>query len=340
MTQRGKKTLYIVIGLAISGVLLWALFRNINFPDLWLALSSANYWWLIPNILLTVFTMYQRAFRWKVMVSPIHKTPFKNLLAATCVGFMANNVLPLRLGEFVRAYSLAAQVKKISKSASLANIFVERMVFDLFALLLIFGGTLWFSEAIRGKLDERMVTGIYMSLGIACVGLISMLVLAFKPASVGNRITRYLFFLPDKMKVKIRDVIIKFAQGLEFMSDFGALMNVAAQTILIWLLMGISGYFVFLAFGFDLPLDAPYVLLVVVSISILIPSSPGFVGVYHFGAVWTLMAYGISKEDALSCALVMHAVQFFVVTLMGFYFLKKEHLSLKELEEEAVDEAT
>jgi uncharacterized protein (TIRG00374 family) len=117
-------------------------------------------------------------------------------------------------------------------------------------------------------------------------------------------------------------------------------MNVAIQTLLIWLLMGISGYFVFLAFGFHLSFDAPFVLLVVVSISILIPSSPGFVGVYHFGAVWTLMAYGIAKEDALSCAIVMHAVQFIVVTLMGFYFLRKEHLSLKELEERAVDDVS
>jgi uncharacterized protein (TIRG00374 family) len=337
MTIRGKKYLYLTVGVGISVVLLWTLFRNINFSKLWLALENANYWWLLPNIALTVFTMYQRAFRWKYMVPPGSNPPYKNLVAATCVGFMANNVLPLRLGEFVRAYSLSTQVKKISKSAALANIFVERMVFDLFALLLIFGGTLWFSSTIRGKLDDEMITAIYSTIGIALLGLITVLILAFKPASVGNRITRYLFFLPDTLKAKIRDIIMRFAQGLEFMSNFSTLMNVVVQTLLIWLLMGISGYFVFLAFGFHLPLDAPFVLLVVVSISILIPSSPGFVGVYHAGAVWTLMAYGISKEDALSCAIVMHAVQFIVVTLLGFYFLKKEHLSLRELEEGAVD---
>jgi len=69
-----------------------------------------------------------------------------------------------------------------------------------------------------------------------------------------------------------------------------------------------------------------------------VPSSPGFVGVYHVGAVWSLMAYGVSKEDALSCALVLHAVQYIVVTVMGFYFLKKEHLSLKKLGDEATEE--
>jgi hypothetical protein len=111
---------------------------------------------------------------------------------------------------------------------------------------------------------------------------------------------------------------------------------VSIQTVILWLFMGISNYFVFEAFGFDLPVTASYVLLVVVSISILIPSSPGFVGVYHAGAVWTLTVYGIGKEDALSFALVLHAAQFFPITLMGLYYLKKEHLSLKRLEEEAV----
>ena len=52
---------------------------------------------------ITKLTMYQRAYRWRAMTEPITYIPFPRLLAATCVGFMANNVLPLRLGEFVRA---------------------------------------------------------------------------------------------------------------------------------------------------------------------------------------------------------------------------------------------
>ena len=131
MTINQKKVVYLLIGLGISVVLLWLLFRNINFTELVAALRGANYLWLIPNILLIVLTMYQRAFRWRYMVAPIKKVRFSKLLAATCIGFMANNVLPLRLGEFVRAYSLSSQDREVTKSASLATIFVERMVFDL-----------------------------------------------------------------------------------------------------------------------------------------------------------------------------------------------------------------
>jgi len=335
VTINQKKTLYLMLGLGISLLLLWFLFRNINFTELKAALRGANYLWLIPNAVLIFVTMYQRAFRWRYMLAPIKRVEFSKLLAATWIGFMANNVLPLRLGEFVRAYSLSSQDREITKSASLATIFVERMVFDLVALLLIFGAVLYVSHL---SLDQSMKFGLNIAIAIALFGILVVLVLALKPNQAGRLLARYLFFAPVTVREFIKNVVLKFSRGLEFLSNPRSVALVAAQTILIWLFMGFSNIFVFWAFGFKLSLDASYVVLVVVSISILVPSSPGFVGVYHVGAVWSLMAYGVSKEDALSCALVLHAVQYIVVTVMGFYFLKKEHLSLKKLGDEATEE--
>jgi uncharacterized protein (TIRG00374 family) len=337
MTTRQKRFLYIVIGFAISAFLLWELFRNINFRQLVGILAEANYYWLIPNVLLVILAMYLRAYRWRFMIAPVKHVAYSKLLAATFIGFMANNVLPLRLGEFVRAYSLSYQDRDVSKSAALANIFVERMVFDLVALLMIFGAVVAASHLPVGS-DIR--EGVTIAVAIALLGLAFMLFLALRPALAGNLIVKYLFFLPDVLKEKIKDIVIRFSQGLEFLTDLRMLTWVSSQTIILWLIMGISNYFVFLAFGFHLPITASYVLLVVVSISILIPSSPGFIGVYHAGAVWTLTLYGIGKEDALSFALVLHAAQFIPITLIGFYYLKKEHLSLKKLEEEAVESSS
>ena len=338
MTSAAKRHLYLIFGILISLVLLWVLFRDIKFDELIGTLKGANYWWLIPNVAFIVLTMYQRAWRWHFMVAPIKKVPFSKLLAATCIGFMANNVLPLRLGEFVRAYSLASQDRGITKSASLATIFVERMVFDLVALLLIFGVIFWFSPNLRGHVDDNIIVGVYTAILIALIGIILVLVLALKPDRVGEIFTKYLFFLPERAKEPIKNIIIKFSRGLEFVTDLKMVSAVSLHTILIWMLMGLSNLFVFAVFGFDIPVAAAFVVLVVVSISILIPSSPGFVGVYHYGAALSLVAYGVSKEDALSCALVLHATQYIVVTAMGFYFLKKEHLSLKKLQQEASDD--
>lgn len=342
MTSTGKKkTIYLVLGIVISAVLIYLLFKDIDFGKLWQALKTANYWWLIPNILMIVLTMYQRAYRWKFMLKPIKLVKFDNLLAATCVGFMANNVLPMRLGEFARAYSLSSQDKEISKSASLATIFVERMIFDLVALLIIFGAVLSFSDSLQSQLEnnidfgKEIILGAKFAIFVALAGIAIMLVFAHKPEQIGNAFAKYLPFLPDKAKDAFKTIVEKFSHGLKFMINLKSVLNVGLQTLLIWVLMGASNYFVFLAFGFDIPFEASFVLLVVVSILIMTPSSPGYIGVYHYGVVISLGVYGITDEEARACALVLHAAQYLVVTLMGFYFLKKEHLSLKELEEDS-----
>ena len=332
MTLQQKKTLYLVIGIIISVVLLWVLFRDIRFAELVDALKGANYWWLIPNIILIVVTMYQRAYRWHFMVLPIKRLRFSKLLASTCIGFMANNVLPLRLGEFVRAYSLSHEQEGVTKSASLATIFVERMIFDLVALLFIFGLVVSQSEL---ALSDDMKQGLKIVVGLALIGIAFMLLLAVRADSTGRILSKYLFFLPLTLREKVHGLVLKFSRGLEFLKSIKSVIMVALHTMIIWFLLGISNIFVFWAFGFDIPLEASVVLLVVVSISILIPSSPGFVGVYHAGAVWSLEQYGIGRAEALSCAIVLHAAQYSIVTLMGFYFLHKEHLSLRKLEEEA-----
>ena len=186
MTKTFRRRIYFLVGLAISAILVWVLFRNVDTVQLWAALQQANYWWFLPTVVIIVFTMYQRAYRWNMMLAPIKRVEFQNLLAATCIGFMANNVLPLRMGEFVRAYSLATQDKGITKSASLATIFVERMVFDLVALLVIFGSVMTFSSTLKDHIDQKTVLGIYISIGIALVGIFLMILLAVRPKSVGD----------------------------------------------------------------------------------------------------------------------------------------------------------
>ncbi len=296
-------------------------------------MSRANYVWILPNLFFVVFAMFQRAERWKYMLLPITRVPYNKLLAATCIGFMANNVLPLRLGEFVRAYSLSKQAPKVTKSASLATIFVERMVFDLLALLGILAVVLLIVEL---PVDDKFQFGAFLSLAIAMVGLIFAVILVLKPEGSSRLLTKYLFFLPNKVTDAISNTILKFSKGLLFLKSWRYTAWVSGHTIFLWLFMGISNIFVFYAFGFHLPVYASYVLLVVVSISILIPSSPGFVGVYHYGVIWTLKYFGVDYESALSCAIVLHAAQFIPITLMGFYYLKKEHLSLRQLEQEAL----
>jgi uncharacterized protein (TIRG00374 family) len=329
-----RKILSFLLGIGISAVLLFLILRNIDFQELYTALNDANYYWLIPNIFFVMLAMFQRAERWKYMLAPISSVSYGKLLAATCVGFMANNVLPLRLGEFVRAYSLSKQDNRITKSASLATIFIERIVFDLLALLLILTVIIIIAPMKIMEGDHKYA--VMGTLGVAIIGLLFAVAVVVRPEGAGRLMTKYLFFLPGFLKSKVAETVMKFSKGLLFLKDLKYTAWVAGHTILIWLFMGISNIFIFFAFGFDLPIYASYILLIVVSISILIPSAPGFIGVYHAGVVFTLSRFGIDTANAVSCALVLHAAQYIPITLMGFYYMKKAHLSLKQLEADAL----
>lgn len=331
MTRRFKKTLVQFSGIAISIALLVFLSYKVDWGELTASLKGANYFWLIPNVILIMVTMVFRAYRWKHMVQPIKKIGVGRLFSITMIGFMANNVLPFRLGEFVRAYSLSIK-EDVSKSASMATIFVERLVFDLLMLLMIFGTVLLISPLM---VIEELKFGAIVTIVIGLFGLLVAVYLSHRGQRDSHLLKRILAIVPRRVSPIIEDVVSRFATGLEFMRDKKQVFWVTVYTLLIWIVMGLSNYFVFLAFGFDLPVAASFVLLVVVSILILVPSSPGFIGVYHYGAVLALSFYDIPRSAALPCSIVMHATQYLVITLVGFYYLRREHLSLKDIEKEA-----
>ncbi len=331
MTRKLRKTLIQLAGIIITVGLMVFLFYKVDFAELVGALRGANYWWLIPNIILIMVTMISRAYRWKHMVRPIKDVPIQRLFSITMIGFMANNVLPFRLGEFVRAYSLSSK-EEVSKSASLATIFVERIVFDLLALLVIFGIVLAISPLI---VVEELKVGAIVTVCTGLVGLLFAVYLSSRGQRDSHILKRILSVFPPKIRPLVESVVKKFASGLEFMRDGKRIFWVSFHTFVIWIIMGLSNYFILLAFGWShLPVAASFVILVVVSILIMVPATPGFIGVYHYGTVLSLSFYGIAREEALSCALVMHATQFLVITLVGFYYLRREHLSLKEIEKE------
>ena len=133
MEYKTRRKLLIYAGYLISIVLVYLAFRKVQFAALWNSISEANYWWVLVNVAFVMAMMYYRAYRWKFMVDPIKKVGMSKLFSSTMIGFMASNVLPLRLGEFVRAWSLG-RIADMSRSAVLATIVIER-IFDSFALL-------------------------------------------------------------------------------------------------------------------------------------------------------------------------------------------------------------
>ena len=150
--MRGK----VWLGVAVSAVLLWVAVRGVSLDEVLQQLRQVRPVWLVPVIVSIFLRFWLTAVRWQVLLRPVKRVGIHRLFAITMIGFMANNVLPARLGEFVRAYALGRS-EALPPSLPFATIVIER-IFDGFTLLLFLVGGLSFLQPSRTLLWAAALT--------------------------------------------------------------------------------------------------------------------------------------------------------------------------------------
>ena len=326
-----KRKWLTVIGALVTLGALFLAFRGTDLNEVLHVLKGVDHRWTLPVIGGTLLSIWIRAYRWKVMLEPVKPVTTMRTYSSTMIGFMANNVLPMRLGELVRAYSIGRN-SGVSKSSAFATIVVER-AFDLLAVLLFLAVMLLrysFAPWVR-------VTG-YIAVS-ACVAMFVVMGLFYWKRQGAQRVFRFFIGgMPERLRIKAEGLLDRFLDGLGVLARAGQLLWVAVLSIAIWLAMATSFYFAGLALGLDIPADASIVLVVVCALAVMLPSGPGFIGTFEFGAKSGLMLFHVSDDAAISYALYYHAVQFFPITLLGFYHLWRENFSLRRaVEDSGVD---
>ncbi|MFQ5754081.1 MAG: lysylphosphatidylglycerol synthase transmembrane domain-containing protein, partial [bacterium] len=132
----------VIIGIAISAIFFYLAFREVNLQEMLTALKNANYIWLLPAFAFMLFSHWVRAVRWRYFLEPIQDVKIHPLFSALIIGYAANNIFPLRLGEFLRAVAIG-KTQQISKSSAFATVIVERLI-DLLSLLVLLSTTVLF----------------------------------------------------------------------------------------------------------------------------------------------------------------------------------------------------
>lgn len=315
----------LLLGFAISAAfLLWALRQISSFETVGTVLSQANYVYAIPAVAVYFVGVWFRAVRWQVLLGPLRPLSAARLFPVVVVGYMANNVLPARLGELVRAYILGER-EGVSKSAVLATIVVER-TFDgltMIIFMLIAGLTVALDDTLRGIM--------YSSAAVFVVALAAFVVVAASPARAVALITLLLRPLPDKVRRIVADVVAKFVDGLSVLGSIRNVLLVLATSIAAW--SAEAAMYWLLGLGFALPVGPQAYLLTtaVANIGGMLPSSPGYVGTFEWFSMTALSVFGLGSDQALSYILALHAFLLAPVTLLGLAFLWRLGLSLRVL---------
>jgi glycosyltransferase 2 family protein len=316
--MRGK----VWLGVAVSAVLLWVAVRGVSLDEVLQQLRQVRPLWLVPVLASIFLRFWLTAIRWQLLLRPVKSIGIHRLFAITMVGFMANNVLPARLGEFVRAYALGRS-EGLPPSVPFATIVIER-IFDGFTLLLFLVGGLSFLRPSRTLL---WAAGLTCALYLGVLG--TLLVLRTERGQ--ELLIGALDRLPGRVAGPARRLLETFRAGLEVLGDVRALLLTTLLSIAIWVVNAAGVEASFRAFTLDLPPYASFLLLGTIAVALVLPSAPGYVGPLQVGTVQGLALVGVARETALSLSIVYHLCNYIPITLVGLAYLSALNLTLGEL---------
>jgi hypothetical protein len=285
----------LTVGLAVVGL------RALDLDEVADAFREADLWWLVPSLLALVAAFWIRALRWQLLFERERRPPLGDVSAALAVCLFFNSVLPFRAGEVARLIVLHRR-RALPRLQVLGTIAAER-IYDVLALLVLL------ALALPWLPDAPWLRGVAIAGGALAVAV------ALASAALvvwGDRLARlvvwplrfFRFVTPERREAAGQSLLT----GVAALHRPRAAAVAAALTLASWLVLWAS-YWLLLQ-GFELEVGAAAALLVLVAtgFSLALPSGPSALGVFEAAVVVALLPFGVEAEQALSYALVLHAV--------------------------------
>ena len=328
-------------GLLVSVVTLALLVLLVDRQELVYALVSANYLYLAPAIVVYFVGQWFRALRWQYLLSPVAHIPAGRLYAVVIIGYLANNVLPARLGELVRALLLAQREKDVSVPASIATLSVERLYdgLTLLAICAVAVPLLLVFWQFDGVSVPYRTTAIVLAVGVVLSFAVALGI--FTALAVSQRAVDWVIavarILPGRFQPAAAEIILGFVAGLGTLDSPRKHVALFAGSLPIWLAE--AGVYLILAYSFNLDAYFPSfwllalaALLVMVTSNLVtaIPVSVGGIGPFEVVAQQTLVGLGVGAAVAASYSVAVHLVALWLpVNLAGVALLLRYNLSLR-----------
>jgi glycosyltransferase 2 family protein len=321
-TAAPRRLLAAVVGIVVSvALLLWAL-RGVSPGDVLTHVRAARPIPLIIAVILGTLTFPVRWIRWRVLLGSAGASPqfARPLWHAVAVGFMANNLLPLRAGELVRSYT-AARLTGIRFTTVLSSIAVER-IFDGLTVVGLLTIALLSSDLPR-SLSIAGVSVLQVAQGGAVVSAVAFLlaILILAAPVPAEKVIRQV--VPAPLDDRLVNIVEGIREGLGALRTPGRLLLVTLWSLVLWLANALAFYVGFAAF--DIPVSYLGALLLqgLLVLGIAIPSTPGFFGPFEAVIVAVLALYGVPNDLAFSYAIAYHITSFLPITLLGLWSLTR-----------------
>lgn len=288
-----------------------------------------------PDLLLlavgtTLFTYVVRTVRWQYLLAGLGPTRFTNAFRATVIGFAANFLLPARAGEVIRPYVLSRH-EAIAATSAFATVVLER-VFDMVAVLLLFAVFALTASPAFARSDPALFRAVQAG-GVTAAAATSVILLAFfllagRPAAIRRLSAAVERRLPGRLAAMVEGLAERFVLGLGAVRHPRQWVIVFALSFPLWMSIACGIWLVSHAYAIDVGYLGAFLVMTLLVVGVAVPT-PGAIGGFHeFYRIAVTSFFGASAERAVGAGIVLHAISFVPVTLLGIGFMVGEGLTL------------
>ncbi len=316
-----KKSIRYIISFLLAAGLLWFVFKDIDLASMGSRLAAADWRWIVLSAFLTLLAHFFRAWRWTMMLRPLHKqvslyASFISLLT----GYFANYILP-RMGEVTRCGTLY-RMEGVPVNQSLGTVIADR-VFDVLvlAVLLILNFALEFDRLstffaglvgsrLEGSGESANILGILIGGGLIAALLVSIWI--WRSRSLRERL----------LSIALVRKVWEFAQGmingLLSVRKLDSPLLFVVSTVAIWVCYYFTSYVLFFCIPetSHLGMLAGLTVLVIGSVGMTAPTQGG-IGAYHLLVGNVMVLYGLTQQDGITLATFVHGTQMLLMLAAG-----------------------
>jgi uncharacterized protein (TIRG00374 family) len=318
----------------LAAALLWWFGRNLNWHEVGAALSTADPVRLILAIVLVSLLYLVRAFRWSALLKPLTPARLSDLFVATTIGFSAVFLIG-RAGEVVRPVALPTRDPRVSPSAAIVTIFIER-IYDIMGLTMMFAlNLLWFQPppSLEGYYGRIRAVGFGL-LTILFVGIGFLIWFRKNSAKLLGALERLFsrwHFIPQRLAQLVIRLLDQLSSALRVLVNAAELAETAGWTAALWLGVACANLLVLRAFHVELGFSETIFVLGWSMVGSVVPTPGGAAGAFHAATAAGLIFLGIHKETAAALSIVLHLVDFGPALLFGLIYFIRGDLSISRL---------
>lgn len=318
----------LLIGMAISVVLVGWVVWHTDWNEVWLRLREANPALLLASAGAVGAGIFLRVWRWQTMLEPeVPAGRYGDLLDIVNLGYLANNLLPARLGDVIRSY-LAREWTPATFSFALSTTAVERVLDTLVVVTMLFGVLPFLPVP-----PQAAQVGTLLGIAFFMAGIVLVVMAWYKPQS--ERLIRTVLRPLPLDETVWSGRIVSLLEGFSLVRHPMRFARVLLSTVLIWAVAIASYWFVFMAFNLDLDYVAGAFVISLAALGMAVPSGPASTGTYDAAASGALQILGVAAGLAGGVAVILHAINFIVITVFGVWSLGKRGLTLGKLTTQA-----